>query len=263
MKKFLAMFLIISIIVSVFPITAYGTIAENIKIRKESKEISEETTFDKTLSASSELTVIAEDESKRDEYTKYFLLEDKSYAVVQYPYEIHYKNSAGKFSEIDNSFLTTHTPAENIQYKGKENSFNFSFAENTKIGSLMTISKDHYKISFSLIGEQSLTKGFVTESEILSSDTASFEYNVKNNHISTDITPVSESRAQISNLNTEEKQTKTLSEASLNTKAISSVIYENILPNTDIKYVLCGTSVKENIIINEPTGWQHYNILIR
>ena len=258
MKKFLAMFLIISIIAAVFPITAYGTIAENIKIRKESEEISEETTFDQTLSASSELTVIAEDESKRDEYTKYFLLEDKSYTVVQYPYEIHYKNSAGKFSEIDNSFLTTHTPAENIQYKGKENSFNFLFAENTKIGSLMTISKDNYKISFSLIGEQSLTKGFVTESEIVSSDTASFEYNIKNSHISTDITPVSESRAQISNLNTEEKQTKTLSEASLNTKAISSVIYENILPDTDIKYVLCGTSVKENIIINEPTGGYVY-----
>ena len=113
-KKFLSIILVVSILFTTIPRRTYafeGNLFTNSLTNVAEDESNQTDTIKLTNTEKSEQVplsekiILVEDERKRDEYTKYFLLEDKSYAAVQYPYEVHYKDSAGNFQEIDNRFI--------------------------------------------------------------------------------------------------------------------------------------------------------------
>lgn len=60
----------------------------------------------------------------------------------------------------------------------------------------------------------------------------------------------------------EEKFATRLEELSTLSKALSSVRYNEILQNTDIEYVLNGTSIKENILVNAPCDSYTYTFTL-
>ena len=61
-----------------------------------------EITEEPSEAAASEPYVLGEDESLRDEYTKYFRLSDGSYAAAAYEEAVHYLDGTGSWKEIDN-----------------------------------------------------------------------------------------------------------------------------------------------------------------
>ncbi|MBR5786367.1 MAG: DNRLRE domain-containing protein [Clostridia bacterium] len=270
-KKLLSIILIVSILFTTIPRPTYAFV-ENA-VSELSKNIIDSEIYQtdaqdlvKTKSSAkvpvSELTVLAEDVNRRDEYTKYFLLEDKSYAVVQYPYEVHYKDNDGIFQEIDNRLIVKEESNKSAyveRYTNKGNAFKTSFSQIADSNQLMSIQQGGFGVFFALKGKTNVLNSNNT-SVLLTSNV------LQKAELSENLIKISSSEAHIvkADLINEETvlatQSKkaTLGDVSVNHKATSGVVYENILPNTDIQYILHGQNLKENIIIKSPGGGYAY-----
>lgn len=124
----------------------------------------------------------------------------------------------------------------------------------------MSIQQGDFGVFFALKGETNVLDSINTSSVLICDMLQKAE-------LSKNLTKISPSQALVANvdlsdeknvLDTQIKQQTKLGDVSVNNKAISGITYENILPNTDIQYILRGQSLKENIIIKSPGGGYAY-----
>lgn len=213
--KFLSVLLSVLMLASVMPSSVYAIAAEDIADSLRTDEsVSSDITSEEASEASSEVYALGEDVSKRTENAKYIRMSDGSYYVAMYDSAVHYLYG-DVWEEIDNT-LASSSASDSDDVAGVATSkgkHTIKFANNSNSSKLVAIKQGNYKISFNLVGANKSKGISVTNPEAHSDDATDLER----------LTVVK--------------------------KAVSSVIYEDILDGVDLEYVVNGNNLKENIIV--------------
>lgn len=156
---------------------------------------------------------------KREESTKYYLLESKRYEAVKFGVPVHYLDN-GAYKDIDNSLILETDKDGNSYYTNKANSVQAFFAASTNEGWSAGISKDGYEMKWKLDGTE---KGV--------------------------------SAVQATQLTRENWSELGKGEQRRNLPNLSSTVtYANAMPNTYLDYQLNSKTIKENIVVTAYTG---------
>ena len=146
-------------------------------------------------------------------------MSDGSYYVAMYNSAVHYLDG-DVWEEIDNT-LASSSASDSDDIAGVATSkgkHTIKFANNSNSSKLVAIKQGNFKISFNLVGANKSKGMTVTNPEAHSEDATELER----------LTVVK--------------------------KAVSSVMYEDILDGVDLEYVVNGNNIKENIIVKEKSG---------
>lgn len=225
-KKMLSICLSLVMLMQIVPTSVYAISAENLSNKIDEMGYSTE------VDQNGEVVVLEEDISKRDSSNiKYFKMSDGSTKAVFYKYSVHFLNNENEWQDIDNTLVNSKYSANDdfMDYEGvetKENNIKIKFAKNSKQNKLFSIKKDNYSLNFKLLTE----------------------HNNKE--------PIS-----LSNL---EKAKKSKNDNKMFLANISeNICYKNILPHTNIEYIVSGESLKENIVIKKRQNKYKYKFEIK
>jgi len=211
LMKILSVFLSIVMIIGIIPSFAYaGEIAEEMV-----EDIQEEK------------YILSEVEDLRDEYTKTYLMSDRTMQVVQYSQPVHYQKD-DEWYEYDLSlFLENGQTADDFDgYKSESPNFNVKFADSIYSDTLVSIDTDKYSLKWS-INDVSKVRSFISDVEIASEKAVADE--------------------------TEELTVE---------NAKDSITYLNFRKNSDLNYRINPNGIKENIILNEKADSYEYHYTI-
>ncbi len=180
---------------------------------------SEEDTALTDLSGSAtEIYVLGEVTENRTETSKTFRMSDGSYIAADYGKPIHFEDENGIWQDYDNTLAFTDTVTYDTDdfagYITSDSDISVKLANNSNSNNLLKITKGDYKISLHLVD--------VDKSKALE------VYPAKEEPVGNDLDSAT-----------------TLHSFS------SGAIYKDILPSTDLEYIIYGNSVKENIIVKE------------
>ncbi|MEE1198548.1 MAG: DNRLRE domain-containing protein, partial [Acutalibacteraceae bacterium] len=138
-KRILSIILVLAIFIGAFPLEALAAAKDTIvdTFFTETDVVSEK-------NVQQEVIVIGEDESRRDETTKHYILSNGNRKAVKYSQPVHYKNN-GKWVDIDNTLEYDETTNE---YTNKANSFKVNFNKNSGSEKLFAIENSGYTMSW-------------------------------------------------------------------------------------------------------------------
>ena len=169
-----------------------------------------------TAEISEDMEVIGEDASRRDAYTKHYVLSDGSRRAVMYSEPVHYEED-GQWKDIDN---TLEYEARTGTYKNKDNEFTARFDENPESDELLSLEKDGYTISWNYVQDNSMQRRARP-------------------------TPKAAKKG---------RRKDVCDEAGKPLKSSGEPLrYEDMDTSCDVEYIVTGNGVKENIILSEPT----------
>ena len=221
-SKIIAVILTVTIIIGILPMTVLAQAVED------EKEKFEQSGYSSNVSQEEEEpTVIGEDTERRNsENTKYFKMSDGTVKAAMYNDPVLYKDETGKWQEIDNSLDSSDEVSndEASDFNGYE----------TK--------KNKFKVKFAKNANQ---KKLVS---------------VKMDNYSVSLSLLNKTKKNNSSMKQEKKaKIKDLTVAS---NVSQKVYYENILPDTNIEYIVNGSGVKENIVVKSVQSSYEYNFEI-
>ena len=257
MKRFLrciSLSLVLVLILQMLPETRLNVHAEEASDLRTSTsdEIQNNTGADTKLS---DVHIVGEVESLREEDTKHFRMSDGSFTAVSYNSPVHYQDTEGVWREICNTPIMTTDTAGKDTYQ-ITNAFNTTaFSASLQDGHIMTVSNGQESISMSLLdpmqavtmaGEtRSVTTGITTEPD--------FTYN----------------RNAIARLEAQDAATIASTAVSevkdddfVPDNLSSSIIYENVFPDVDIRYTNWSYHTKEEIIVKDLQNSYSYDFLL-
>ena len=178
--------------------------------------------------------ILFEDTAQRDETTKVFRMSDGSYTAAVYPTQVHYEEN-GEMVEIDNQFELITDESGESYYQNTASPVRVTMPAGLSEDNSVTYSRDGYSVSFSL-KEMKLSGGIAKinpdktnklkklRNSVESADTDDESYNTK---------------------------VELLNDAEQTVEGISgNVIYSNVFDGIDLRYIMSGTSLKEEIILN-------------
>ncbi len=161
----------------------------------------------------SEITVLCEDVSLREENVKHFIMSDHSYRAVVYATHVHYQKD-GEWVDINNALTSQNVVlGSDDDFVGQittEGPFSVKFANNSNSSKLVRIDKDNYRLSWAY---SSASK-----------------------------------RDAIGNVKASVSSRDTVIDAVTNTS--STIAYNYVEENASLEYEVTSTGVKENIIIH-------------
>ena len=196
--------------------------------------------------------IVEEDVSKRGEYEKHFICEDGSYIAATYPYQVHEKNETGEWVDIDNSLALENNRIEN-QSEVNRVSFAPKTAESSRIARL---EKDGHALEWSLTGTimkptaQVRAAGFVGPLPAFTAEETEL-----NSAAEAAIEPEEEAVAKPLTVEEANEEKMRLE------KLTSSVLYEDAMgEGIDVRYTVIPGKVKEDIILNQPSGFRSYTM---
>ncbi|MBR5285489.1 MAG: RHS repeat-associated core domain-containing protein [Clostridia bacterium] len=177
-----------------------------------------------------EVYVLGEVTENRTETSKTFRMSDGSYVAADYGKPIHFEDENGIWQDYDNTLAFTDTVAyDTDDFAGFINTDSYisvKLANNSNANNLLKIQKDDYKISLHLVG-------------------------------------ANKSKALELHRNQAEPTSRDIDSVSELTHFSSGAIYRDILPDTDLEYIIYGNSVKENIIVKEKGDSYVYNFELK
>ena len=220
--KVISIILIVAIIVEILPMTVLAQAVED------EKEKFEQNGYSSNVSQKEEEpTVIGEDTERRNsENTKYFKMSDGTIKAAMYNDPVLYKDETGKWQEIDNSLDSSDEVSndEASDFNGYE----------TK--------KNKFKVKFAKNANQK---------KLMS---------MKMDNYSVSLSLLNKTKKNNSSMK-QEKKAK-IEDLTVASKASQKVYYENILPDTNIEYIVNGSGVKENIVVKSAQSSYEYNFEI-
>ncbi|HEY9062031.1 MAG TPA: DNRLRE domain-containing protein [Pseudobacteroides sp.] len=141
-----------------------------------------------------------------------------TFTAAVYPYPVHYKNG-NKYEDIDNSLISEKDVSGNQYLSNKANDFKIKIAKSSNSNKLVNIKKDKYELAW---GVENIQKAI-----------AQVEYDKTDS----DILSENDKKMVLPNLS-------------------YTVCFENVFDNTDLKYQIESSSVKENIILKDKSEGQ-------
>ena len=208
-QRFLSLLLFLAIITSIIP-------TEALAAKENDTSASANTISIDDAALPDELTaddVVGEVKSLRTAETKHFKLEDGSYIAVQYETDIHYKDSKGKWQDIDNGLVSNSIEADVIDnYTIKRNNLDINISASSEEKTDLEVNNNKYSVSFNMIGASAAEAKVEDKEKIDDSGLAS--------------------ALELPNIS-------------------STVTYAGIQSGVDLQYTMYGNDVKETIVINE------------
>lgn len=191
--------------------------------------------------------IIGEDISKRTESTKHFRLANGSYIAATYGLPVHYEQN-GEWVEIDNTLTAfTGSKSEVAGYRTTNANNAVTLPDQLGEGQYLTLTHGKYTVKLSYAdagkGKTLGSPGRITNPD----DSAARE-----------MFDASKVRAEDLNKEIEKFNNERMSAR----KASSSVIYENVLPDTDFEYIVNPRGIKENIIVKTPQEKYQYSFTL-
>ena len=220
--KVIAVILTVTMIIGILPMTVLAQAVEDEKEKFEQNGYSSNVSQEEE-----EPTVIGEDTERRNsENTKYFKMSDGTIKAAMYNAPVLYKDGTGKWQEIDNSLDSSNEVSndEASDFNGYE----------TK--------KNKFKVKFAKNANQ---KKLVS---------------MKMDNYSVSLSLLNKTKKNNSSMK-QEKKAK-IEDLTVASKASQKVYYENILPDTNIEYIVNGSGVKENIVVKSAQSSYEYNFEI-
>ncbi len=182
------------------------------------------------IEAETPIYVLGEDIDKRTATSKTFRMSDGSYIAADYGKTIHFKNENGEWTDYDNTLSSSDADSSDSEdfsgYETNSSDIKFKFANNSQSSNLLKITKGDYKISLHLVGADKSKAVEVYD-------------------------PM------------EKNEGNDIESASTLNKFSSGSIYKDILPSTDLEYIVSGGSVKENIIVKEKCDSYEYTFELK
>lgn len=227
MKKTKVVTKLIAIILSILvvvQVAPMSTFAETIETESEKFE---ESGYSTEVSQEEEdPIVIGEDVDRRDSSnTKYFKMSDGTIKAAVYKDPVLYQDSAGKWQEIDNTLETSDDENDEIS------NFNGYATKSNKFRVKFAKNSNQKKLVSIKMGDYSVSLSLLNKTK-------------KNNS-----SMKQEKKAKIEDLTAA-------------SKASQKIYYENILPDTNIEYIVNGSGVKENIVIKSAQNNYQYSFEI-
>ena len=226
-RKLISIILVVALILTSVPVNSLAA-APQSETFTETSDITNETdtaTAPEIVESLTDPYVPTDNEAyteiinKRDEYTKYFLLDSKRYEAVMYGVPVHYLED-GEFKDIDNSLSLASDKKGKSYYKNKANSFNAMFSSSLDGGWNASISKDGYEMKWMLEGTLKGTSG------------------KKSTYLSDSKWTTLKKGDQRRNL----------------PDIASQIEFDNAKNGVDLEYQLISNKIKENIILNKFNG---------
>ncbi|MBS5725873.1 MAG: hypothetical protein KHW59_08885, partial [Clostridiales bacterium] len=254
-KRGLALLLSVSMLISAIPVTVSAAEAEPVQTLEAGTQEEKEP-----------VRIVGEVPELRGPDEKHFRLSDGSMAAAKYPDAVHYDTGDG-WAEIDNSLALEKT-ADPV-YSNQENAFKVSFAESADADELVRLEQDGYALSWSyeknepehpalspfsaVIPQMAPARAQVMEKEeIPAEDTAEKTADVTAESVpgaavegaESGVLPADDPALQVEN-------------------ASSGIVYENIQPGVDLQYILTGSQLKENLILEKPMDTYAFTLHLR
>ena len=168
--KSISIMLSIIMVLMTFPAGAYAIGAE------ETEQLTAETVDTEPLVEEADIepyepTVVGEDKTLRDAFTKHFRMSDGSYNAVTYGSAVHYE-ADGEWVDIDNT-LSDQSAEDSDDIDGfapKNNDTNVKFAKKSNSSKLLTLKYGDARISFSLNGDKNKVSAVTSYSEVSEND---------------------------------------------------------------------------------------------
>ncbi len=191
-----------------------------------SNKLSSETLSNKENTA----YVLGEVIENRTETTKTFRMSDGSYVVADYAQNIHFADENGTWQDYDNTLSYSDASSYDSKdingYGTASSDISIKLANNSNSNNLLKITKDNYKVSLHLVDAD--------KSKALE------VYEPAEAPVGNDI----DSAAKLH-------------------KFSSGAVYKDILENTDLEYIISGSSVKENIIVKDKCDTYTYTFELK
>ena len=212
-RKILAIILVILTLISIMSVATPVFAAEVTEMSETMNGTTETVSEEQNLNdAEKESEILYEDISRRDEYTKHFVMNNGLRRAVKYSQPIHYKEN-GKWIDIDN---TLEYNQDSKKYENKSNSFKVNFDKDFNSEKFFTIENDGYTMSWRYNGN-SVRNAFSTGK-------------------------------------VEKHEAQTDSFRKYTQKTNGKIKYNKFESNCNLEYIVTGTGVKENIILESYSG---------
>ena len=214
--KTLTIILVVVFILSTMPQTAFAVMAKPLVTQAQEPALSSgSTNLTPQLNNVSPLpTVVAEDISKRTEFSKEFVLSDGSRQMMLYPQPVHYMKDS-KWQDIDDTLIQGKDSAGNSVLENTADSVSIQLPTDFAPGKPVSMVKDGYTLQFTLEGNYAGSASAVQP----------------------------QNANLLAGMTDNEKKTIPI-------KLDSTVTYSSVLPNIDIKYDVEPEQLKESVIVN-------------
>lgn len=233
-KRFISCFVVVSLMTTLIPVRSRAATTNLVAGTVVPSNITEPPAITNTQRTVSR--IIGELIEKREANVKHFLKEDGSIEAAIYPNPVHFFED-GKWKDIDNSLKEEVVSSETF-LSNAYNSFNVNFSKNSNSNKLVSVTKGKYSFALKLgeANNSSAEKTNKTDAE------------KKLIEESTDV------ELKRLNVSKESKESKILDENEkkkfLN-KLGDGVSYLNVYNNTDIKYLIDSSKIKQTIVLKQ------------
>ena len=194
--------------------------------------VTNETFITETAETAEPVTIVGEEESLRSETGKHFRMSDGSNIAVSYGIPVHYQDEDGIWQDIDNEPVRTYSARGTDYYTLTNDALTTAFSADLSESRLLTSVYDDLSVSV-LLAQQ----GFDPDAtaEVTAADVSALNVQGGEGWTAEDVIPE---------------------------KLMSSMVYEEVFPDVDIAYTVCGFNVKEEIVVKKAQSAYTYDFLL-
>ena len=254
-KQLLSVVLVLAMLVQLLPLSV---LAETLTATEE--PIVTTTTNSFTESEAVPATIVGEEVSLRTETEKHFRLSDGSYIAVSYGMPVHYQDDEGSWQDIDNSLTLS---ANQEAYASANTQVATTFAADLSTGLLMSSQNGDVSVTMYLLnGNQVQTMTPIGSGQVATMTTQPLQIQsalTMNNTVQATLVADVNVLPVTSTTNANAGWTM---EELLPEKLQSTVLYEDVYPDIDLRYTAYSHNVKEQIIVNTPQEAYRYDFFL-
>ena len=236
-QHILSLILVLTLLVSSAPVQVYAIAGDALASALQA-DADDTATLGQELLATQR--IVEEDESKRSEFSKEFVLNNGLRLATLYPSAVHYEDN-GTWKEIDNTLIAAISDGQSV-YTNSAGKWSIHFPQSLNGNNMIGIAIDGFNVQFGMAGELRSTGDVVVASV----------GQIGSNEIGTlAVSAAQISTAQIQQVDlTKARATAKYPETVLG-KMYSRLTYANIYPGTNVIYDLQGNKLKESVVMQQ------------
>ena len=237
--RVLSMILTLALLISCVPNQVYAMAGEALADLLEATDtavLQPNATPDPVLSTAH---IVAEDESRRGETYKEYVMNNGLRLATVYSSAIHYESN-GQWKDIDNTLVSAVSGGKAV-YQNAAGAWSVKFPQRLSGSDMISITKDSHTVQFGMAGEMRSTGDLVVASigEIGRGETVG-TLAVSNAQVAT---------AQIQQIDLTAARAAAEHPETVLEKLSSRLTYANVYPNTNVVYDLQGNQLKESVVL--------------
>jgi RHS repeat-associated protein len=183
--------------------------------------------------------IVTEDESRRGESYKEYIMNNGLRLATVYPSAIHYEDN-GQWKDIDNTLVAAVSGGKAV-YQNAAGAWNVCFPRTLSGNDMVGVTKDGYTVQFGMAGEMRSAGGIAVASigTIGQGEVAD----------ALAVNSAQTATAQIQQLDLTAARAAAEHPETVLDKLNSRLFYANVYPNTNVVYDLQGNRLKESIVL--------------